>query len=71
MMGESFYEASIKERLELYVEEIELEINKNEKLIRMYKSSDKKQIDVLKYFEERLGQLKKDFETTKRILKGL
>jgi len=67
----NLYEATIRERIELYVETIETEIAENEKLINRYKNKNDKNIAVLEYFTERLNKLKHDFETTKKVLSSL
>jgi hypothetical protein len=62
------FEASLRERIEMYIDSISNEIIENEKLLDMYKNSDSRQEDVLKYFIERLDIIKKEFEIVlKRI----
>ena len=62
------FEAALRERIEMYIDNISDEIVENEKLLEMYKNSESRQEDVLKYFIERLDVIKKEFEIVlKRI----
>jgi hypothetical protein len=65
------YEALLKERIELYVEEIEKEIHENDKLINRYGKSELSKIEVLEYFKKRLLKIKNEFEITRKILNYL
>lgn len=65
------YEALLRERLELYVEQIENEIFANNSLINKYEKSERSKIKVLEYFKNKLSKIKNDFEITKRVLNSL
>ncbi len=65
------YEASLRERLELYVEQIESEIIANDSLISKYEKSESSKIEVLEYFRDRLSKIKNDFEITRKVLNSL
>jgi len=54
------YEAILIEKFELYLEQIKLEIEQNEKLLNRYSKGEIKQQNVLNYFIEKLNEIKND-----------
>ena len=62
--------ANLKERLELYIEMLEKEIQENQKMIQNYKN-DKSTSKVLNYFKQRLDKIKNEFEITKKVINEL
>jgi len=67
----NIYEAILKERIECYVQQLEIEISENDKLLKRYENSENKTVEILEYFKERLSKIKEDFETAKKLLETL
>ena len=56
----NIYETALRERVELYIEQLKLEIEQNEKLLNRYSKGEIKQQNVLNYFIEKLNEIKND-----------
>jgi len=67
----SIYEAMLRERIELYVEEIEKEIDENNKMIKKYEKMSSSKVEVLEYFKDRLSKIKREFEIAKKVFENL
>jgi hypothetical protein len=57
----NIYESSLHERFELYLEQLKIEIESNEKLLYKY-SKGVSQSNVLEYFLKKLNDIKRDYE---------
>jgi hypothetical protein len=62
------FEAALRERIEMYIDNISEEIIENEKLLDKYKDSEGCQEDVIEYLINRLDVIRKEFQIVlKRI----
>ena len=57
----NIYESALRERVEMYLEQLEYEISENEKLLKKY-NKGKSQANVLEYFLKKLNSIKRDYQ---------